>query len=365
MGDRELRTLGLPRQYTQGPGALDALGTLLQAFPGPYAVVLDDIVRDVLGERLLTALEALPSPPLMLRFGGECTLAEIERLTSEAQNVACRAVVAVGGGKTLDCGKGIARRLGLPITVVPTVASNDAPTSRLIVIYDENHAITEVERLPWNPDLVVIDTEVIARSPVRFLRAGIGDAISKRFEAEQVRRARGLNFFGTRPLDAAGLIADQTYRTIRTYAADAIAACERHEVTPALEHLVEAAVLFSGVGFENGGLSIAHALTRGLTAAPATRKALHGEMVAYGLLLQLRLGDGQGELLDDLLDFYRTIGLPRNLGDLGAQRIEQGLVQEIAERTAQAPYIAHFERRLDADAIAQAITEHEAMLSVR
>jgi glycerol dehydrogenase len=49
----------------------------------------------------------------------------------------------------------------------------------------------------------------------------------------------------------------------------------------------------SGLGFESGGLSIAHAMTRGLSKVPGSREAMHGQQVAYGLLLQLML-EGSG-----------------------------------------------------------------------
>lgn len=360
MSATRLRTMGLPRQYTQGPGALDELGSLLAVFPTPFALVVDDVVASLYGQRLSQALGTLAQAPVTLRFAGECTVAEIDRLTAEARSGGCASVLAVGGGKAIDCGKGISRRLGLPIAVMPSVASNDAPTSRLIVVYDDDHAIGGVERMPWNPDMVVVDTAVIAGAPVRFLRAGIGDAISKRFEAEQVRLSGGRNFFDTAPLDNVGVIADQTYRSVLEHAEPALAGCERGEVTEALEHLVEATVLSSGVGFENGGLSIAHALTRGLTAVAQTRGALHGEMVAYGLLIQLRLGGGNATLLRELEGFYERIGLPRRLVDLGVERLDGTLAAAIAGPSAQAPYAAHFLGDASAEGIERAILEHEA-----
>lgn len=53
-------------------------------------------------------------------------------------------------------------------------------------------------------------------------------------------------------------------------------------MTPALEHIVEANTLLSGLGFESGGLAAAYAIDNGLTILPATHNYYHGEKVAVG-----------------------------------------------------------------------------------
>ena len=51
------------------------------------------------------------------------------------------------------------------------------------------------------------------------------------------------------------------YETVRDWGVAALTACEAQVVTPALERVVEANILLSGLGFESGGLGAAHALT--------------------------------------------------------------------------------------------------------
>ena len=103
------------------------------------------------------------------------------------------------------------------------------------------------------------------------------------------RQGTGKTPFGTRPLHTAIVIADACYQTLRKHAADALEAVERREVeaTTRSKSVVEAAILMSGLGFENGGLSVAHSLTRGLVKARGAKEAVHGDQVAYGLLVQL------------------------------------------------------------------------------
>src|SRR5690606_8613754 len=105
-----------------------------------------------------------------------------------------------GGGRALDTAKGVARRTGLPFVSVPTVASTDAPATRGVVIYDDAHNLAAIEQMEENPAFVIVDTAIISAAPARFLRGGIGDALSTKFEADAHWAGAGLTKHGTRPL---------------------------------------------------------------------------------------------------------------------------------------------------------------------
>jgi glycerol dehydrogenase len=296
----------------------------------------------------------------VLRFGGEITYPEIDRLADEARRGDSDLVIAMGGGKAIDAGKGVSKRLGCPIVVVPTIASNDAPTSRLIVVYDEKHAIVGVEMLASNPDFVLVDTAIIARAPRRLLAAGIGDCMSKTFEAHACAAAAGLNFFGGRPPLAALALADACYATVRLDGEAALAACDRNEPDQALENVVEAAVLLSGLGFESGGLSVAHSLTRGLTAHPKLSGALHGELVAYGTLVQVAHEGRPAEARADIATFCEACGLPRRLADLGLPDPSASDYAIIAGPTLAASHMKHVAKPATKESIIGAMRLVEA-----
>lgn len=312
-----LKILGAPQRYIQGPGAIAELGTIAAGLGRRPFVVADATVTATVGPDIRTGLEAAGLAPTFGAFSGEITRPEIDRMTAACRDAGADLVIGAGGGKAIDTAKGVKLALGLPMIVLPTIASNDSPTSRVIVIYDEHHRITDIPRLPANPEIVLVDTAIIARAPLRFLRAGIGDALSKKFEVEQNVRGGGSNFYNGRATATAVHLAGLCYDMLRRHAEGACAAVERQEVTADLEHTVEAAILLSGLGFESGGLAAAHALTRGLTAVPETSHALHGEMVAFGLLVQLVLEDRDQAFLDDLLGFYKRVGLSSSLAALG------------------------------------------------
>ena len=72
-------------------------------------------------------------------------------------------VIGLGGGKTIDAAKVISDKLAIPVAVVPTIASTDAPTSALSVIYSEEGVFEQYLFCKKNPELVLVDTAVIPK----------------------------------------------------------------------------------------------------------------------------------------------------------------------------------------------------------
>ncbi|MCF2524694.1 glycerol dehydrogenase [Bradyrhizobium sp. G127] len=338
-----IRAFGGPHRYVQGPGALGELATLVPMYGRRPFILADIAVLGFLRAQLETLLQPRVDAVEFSEFSGECSAAQIDAMAAKANAAKSDVVVAIGGGKAIDTAKGVRILRGGGIIVVPTVASNDAPTSRLAIVYSDDHVLKEVRLMPTNPDAVVVDTSIIARAPRRFFVAGIGDALTKKFEAEQCYNSGGLNFYKARPAALAVSIAAQCYQVIRRDAIAALAAVDRKEPDEAFENVVEATILLSGLGFESGGLSIAHSLTRGFSALPSLNASLHGEQVAFGLLAQLCLEQRSTDFLADIVTFYRAVGLPVSLKDLGFSGEVQDGIRIIAQRSlAEAPYLKQF-----------------------
>lgn len=352
-----IRAFGAPSLYVQGPGALSGLGHHLQrqGIRRPL-VIIDQTVAHLLGDRVRTGLGELAASSRFAAFQGECTAAEIKRLASAHEAAGADGVIGIGGGKAIDTAKGVRIQRACRLLVIPTVASNDSPTSRLAVIYKPDHSLAEVRRMPSNPDLVLVDTEILIGAPERFFIAGIGDALSKKFEVAQSVASGQDNFYQARPTQLATAMADICYATIRAHALDALAAIRTGQCNEAFEQTVEATILLSGLAFENGGLSIAHSLTRGLSALPATAQSLHGEQVAFGLLVQLVVEQRSEPFLQDLIRFYRQVKLPRSLEALGLRGDTDEAARQIAQITwERAPYASAIRAPIDVGKLETAI----------
>jgi glycerol dehydrogenase len=355
------RVFAGPGRYVQGPGVLDRLGELVAPLgPRPF-VVTDPVVGSLLGPRLEQSLAAAGLTPVFGTLDGEITYAAVDALMGVIGAEAFDVVIGVGGGKALDAAKAVALRTGRPVVTVPSIASNDSPASGAVAMYDDAHVMISVDRLPVHPALVLVDTELIARAPADFLRAGIGDAISKKFEAEGCWAGTGVIPVGGRPLRTGLAIADACYRTIRAHGVAALAACAQDQVTDDLEAVVEAVILMSGLGFENGGLSLAHALTRGLVRARGAATAAHGRHVAWGLLVQLAAEARPDAELLDVAGFLRALDLPVDLAGLGMPDPTAAEIDTIGALTMTAPHVLNLGVPVDATLVAAAITRVEAL----
>uniref|UniRef100_I2Q599 Glycerol dehydrogenase n=1 Tax=Desulfovibrio sp. U5L TaxID=596152 RepID=I2Q599_9BACT len=327
-----IRTTLFPGRYVQGPGALSRLGQELARLGKRHFFLCSPHPLEHLLPSVLPAVEQA-GDVLVERFGRECTDREIERLVAAARGFGAETVTALGGGKTLDTAKAVAARSGLPVAVVPTIASTDAPCSSVCIVYSPEGVFDRVDILPRNPDLVLVDTEVMAKAPARFLVAGMGDALATWFEADSCRVSRGPNIAGDLGSMTAYALARLCYETIRDFGLSARTACEAGVVTPALERVVEANTLLSGLGFESGGLGAAHSIHNGLTALPGVRGRSHGEKVAFGVLASLFLADRPVSLLDEVYGLGAALGLPTTLADLGLAGVSDEALRRVAEKT--------------------------------
>lgn len=352
--DMNIRAFGFPREYVQGPGALSELPHLMMRHGHKHALA---IVDGFLIENFRQA--TVGSPIICQAFAGECTMAEAERLAAQVGDADL--IIGMGGGKCIDTAKAVSILAGLPFFSLPSIASNDAPTSRLVVLYDADHSIVGTQFMRFNPDLVLVDTDVIARAPLRFLRAGIGDALTKMFETRAVQQCDGQNFMSSRQPYLAGHLGRVCFETVIREAPRCLEALEHGERPKGFEELVEALILVSGLAFESGGLSVAHSMTRGLTRVPAIAAAMHGEQVAYGVLVQLVL-EGDADMLARIVAFNRVIGLPTRLADFGiAEADRNALVRIVAEGTMTAPYLKNFSQAVSVDLLIEAMIHLETL----
>jgi glycerol dehydrogenase len=249
----------------------------------------------------------------------------------------------MGGGKTIDTAKIAAERAQIPVIIVPTIASTDAPCSGCAVLYSEEGVFDSVHYQKMNPQVVLVDTTIIAEAPARFLVAGMGDALATWFEARSCDRTQSPNACGGMSTMTGLSLARLCYDTLLMHGAAAKVACEKHIVTPALNHIVEANILLSGIGFESSGLAAAHAIHNGLTALEETHSFYHGEKVAFGVLAGLQLADASPQESERVFSFCEQIGLPTTLFDIGLRDIDRNRLMKAAEKACAPEESIHHE----------------------
>jgi glycerol dehydrogenase len=310
---------------------------------GRAYIVATERISALLGEVWRTSLGSAGFDHVVGGFAGECTVDEIDRGSADAREAGADVIIGAGGGKALDTARAIAANLGLPVVNCPTLASSDAPCSALSVLYTPDGEFDQLRFYPRNPELVLVDTSLVAAAPRRFLVSGMGDALATWFEARTVIEARKANQVHGGTTLTGGALARLCYQTLRADGVLAATAVDCGVVTPALEHVVEANTLLSGLGFESGGLAIAHSVHNGLTTAVGTHVYLHGEKVAYGLLVQLIVEGRPADELAEVVAFSRSVGLPTTLGEIGVDASDRTALQLVADRTIAPDETAHNE----------------------
>ena len=353
-----------PSRYTQGSNSTLSLGKEMTTLGlgGPALVLAGNSAITLLSETWRLSLGEAGFGYQVYRFGGECSIAEIDRVKRQAREQSARVIVGAGGGKVLDTARAAAADLDLPVVNCPTVASSDAPCSALSVIYTDDGAFLEYRIYGKNPDLVLVDTQVIAQSPPRLLVAGMGDALATWFEAKTCVEGGVRNMRGGRSSQSALALAELCYRILLRDGVYALAALRKQSSTPALDRLVEANTLLSGLGFESSGLAAAHAVHNGLTAVPQTHAYFHGEKVAYGVLVQLILEKKAQSLVEEVLDFATKVGLPTNLAAIGLGEMTGEMLDQIAVRATTPGETIHNEPfKVEARMVAEAIRTADAL----
>ena len=331
---RPLTVFAAPGRYVQGPGATYELGRELQrlGLRGQIMAIACGTAQRELAPIWKAVLPEVGIEIVIEPFGGECSASEIKRLTSKGESLRLQAILGAGGGKTSDAARGVADALNLPVVITPTLASTDSPCSALSVIYSQAGEVETIRFYNRHPLLVLVDTQVVAKAPKRQLVGGLGDALATWFEARTARSSSSLNVVGGLPTTTGTALAKLCCEILLADGPAACAAVESGATTPALERVVEANNLLSGLGFESGGLAVAHAVHNGITEIPESHKYIHGEKVAFGLLTQLVLeGQPQSEI-NEILQYQRAVGLPITLAEVGVNVESDEQLQIIAER---------------------------------
>lgn len=323
-----------PAQVRRGAGILPDLGAVIAALGQRPLVVGGDRSLAAAAPFLAPALEGLAA--FQVTYGNDCSETTLARLQAAIAKHQADMIIGVGGGKALDTAKLIAHQAQLPAVTVPTSAATCAAWTALSNVYSEAGAFLYDVALDRCPDLLILDYDLIATAPLRTLIAGIGDALAKWYEGSVSSGNSDQTLI---------IAAVQQARVLRDLLFQKAPAAIAEPGGAAWREVVDACVLLAGVMGGLGGAQCrtvaAHAVHNGLTHLSESHGVLHGEKVAYGILVQLRLEEmaQQSSLAytarQQLRQFYAAIGLPQTLADMGMGDVRVSDLQRAAEITCR------------------------------
>lgn len=249
-------------------------------------------------------------------YGGEASYENAEMLKAMDEVKNADMVFAVGGGRAMDACKVVANDLGKPLFTFPTIASNCAPVTAISIMYHPNGVIRNTYYSDRCAVHCFMHSGIIADAPEKFLWAGIGDSIAKEYESELASRNKKLAY-----APAMGVIlARAVTGPLREYGPKAMELNRNKQVGIELEECALAVIITAGIASNmiisrnysyNG--SAAHVFYYASTAVPACgHHHMHGELVAFGILVQMAL-DQKWDELRDFQDFSYNMGLPMTL----------------------------------------------------
>ncbi len=320
-----------PKQYIQREGLLGEAGIYLKKMGRRPLVLSDELVFSIVRPTLEDRLGAEGLSPSFVLFGEECSLGEISRLETIVRRQELDFIVGTGGGKVIDTSRVVAEKLQLPLVTIPTSAATCSGASSLSVIYEKG--IRQATIIGKSAELVLVDSSILSAAPFRLLAAGMGDALAKWYEGKPCYDRTKGNDSATQ---AAMTLSTQVKETLFKLGLAAKRDVEAREISPAVETIVENNILLTaiigGLGGSKFRIAVAHGLLYGMTVLPQVHQNLHGEMVAYGVVVQLCLEKNEAEL-KWLLPFFSQLGLPLTLKDLGLVNAEDSLFWEGLKRT--------------------------------
>jgi glycerol dehydrogenase len=244
-----------------------------------------------------------------------------EEIVSSFQFLDRDAVVGVGGGNVMDVAKLCAAMKGLPVINIPTSSATCAAYTPLSVTYNERGQTMGTRHHLCEVNAILADMNILCRQPARLLVAGVYDALAKLIELRQRMAGKAPDEIDIGLLssyDLSRFLYDQLLLNLP----DAIRDVTEGKNTKAVYDTVYLTIALTGVisGLARGSnqCAIAHKVyeTSRTLFPEIVHDALHGELVAIGLICQMAY-NGDEDKVAAFRDGMRSVGMPVTLSECG------------------------------------------------
>lgn len=354
-----LNLLISPGRYISAYENINELGKEVKKISSRIVVLLDKEIEDIVTKGINSLEENLNI--YKVYFNGECCHEEMDRIAAIIKEQKADGIVGFGGGKVMDTTKGSGYKAGVKIITVPTIAATCASWASHSAVYTAEGISYEYFDIHKNADLLFIDKKIISEAPKRYLISGMVDTLAKWIETNAYTKGKS-NY--NVELEIARHLAKKCFDEVIEYGKKAIEDIEAgnysDEVDRMIEHVILTAGLVGGIGGEACRAVAAHAINNGFTILPQYKDMLHGEVVGFGNIVQLLL-DSEYELAEKVLAFYKEIGAPVGLKDLGLETDGESMIKVINKSMYSKDTMWNLPYEFDFDLIEKKINEAEVL----
>jgi len=308
---------GAPQYYVQGRGILSNTNEYLKKLGllKNVLIIADSQIVELV-KPLFNSLDKGGIPYKTINFEGHISLDTIEALIAKEKGRVYDCVMGIGGGKAIDVSKRVGWIFNIPFITVATSVATDAATSRTSVAYGANNEIVEDKTL-YNPAAVLVDTTLIVKAPIRLFRAGMADAVSKRFEYLLSLKCGAPNWYDS----GSAFFIDGISREMHTflihngpYLLDCFSRGVLNEI---VENGIMAMLLMSRLVWDPGGLRGAHDMFEEFHDSGYGNDSLHGEIVGFFDLVQLLMEGYPENEFFQLYELYKMLKIPLKISEMG------------------------------------------------
>lgn len=350
-------------EYSIGDRVYEKIGAVCRPYGNKAVIVGGKQALEAAGEEISKhTKEQGISITGVLWYGGEASYENVNRLMEDPAVKQADMIFAVGGGKALDTGKCTAVKMGKPVFAFPTIASTCAACTSVSIMYEPSGVFKGPFFFEKPPVHTFIQTTILAQAPKRYLWAGMGDTYAKYYESTISSRGEELPHYYTLGITMSRMCLEP----ILLYGKKAYEDNEKQVVSHELEQVILAIIVTTAmvsilvtkehkIDYNTG---MGHAVFYALTSLEHVEKEhLHGEVVAFGILILL-LVDHDREELNRLYRFHQSVGLPVRISDIGVTKEE---LEQVLPKIASMPDIAHNPYPVTYDMVKEAFEELEAM----
>lgn len=356
-----------PQEYECRVEVLDSLNERLNAHGIRKVLLVHGTTSWEIAQPYLSAFLESDFEIELSAFNGECTYEEVDRIAAFASETKADAIIGVGGGKLADTVKyAAARSHGVDSVLIPTLASNCAPWTPLSVMYSADGVCLGYDKHPKQVAILLIEPQLVLDSPANYFIARVADTLAKWYESDVIlsQPEHQTNAF----LLMARAAALNCKNNIVQHGEQAVADIKSQSLTPAFIQVVETIIsvsgLVGGLGDGYARTTIGHAVHDKITVFPETHAYLHGEKVAYGVLVQLAFEDNWSEI-DQLTAFYSELQLPKSLADLKLSYLTNDQLEAFAGEVVQDASLVESGYPISQKKLAQAIVALEEYVKVK